>query len=531
MYRYLVPTLIALAVSLSACLDSSSTSDLTNVVNDSANNNTTAAAEAFPAGLAITSPTDVEPDASNASLARSAHLALDRSRFAAVVEDISTILGGSATVGSLFTPATFLQQATLADCYGPSFSYTNHPDGSPANGSFPSGDLGIWKETDSSGTACAAAQLNAQMQGISSRGMMALIGLASMVYAATSNSIDLPAAGASIDLASQMAALGVTDTSFTTATLAKDASDTTWRYELDMVYTDSASNTHNIVITLQHKPTSVTEYEGVLTYQVDDSFNGGHCPSQDVTYNGSIYYKMAGATSLTINARDGMYCGHGTSANKVTDTDVDTTETYTFIDPSETYNAGDGSGWANNFSILGAVFDPTSLDGHYTYAWQAGYGDSNSRILSVGLNGPTQDGEAYYGYGAPVGSTDGSITGFYCNWAGPGTPHPFQAYAQRQFVEFNDTSGLWEVPTGGSDIVYAPTNSCTYEGSPANFWYDRDVDGSENETDQDIFVYSSGAPDGYMNLDLMAAIDGDDADDTPTIEEKMASRGFVQPPM
>ena len=49
-------------------------------------------------------------------------------------------------------------------------------------------------------------------------------------------------------------------------------------------------------------------------------------------------------------------------------------------------------------------------------------------------------------------------------------------HAQRQFVAYNSSTGLFDVSSGGSNIAYAPTNSCSYDGS-GSFVFDTDADG------------------------------------------------------
>lgn len=485
----------------------------------------------FPRGLAIASPVGVQDNSSVAALriGRAVTGFGANSDYMAAIDDIEAVLDGTASFADTFDAQLFLSRPTLTNCFGPTLDYSDHPDGGSGSGNLPSGDLGIWKDTDDSGNACAAAQLDSQMAGVSARGVQALVVLAGMVNAANTAGVALPTAGTSIDLTDEMNALSVANVGFSTATLALDGDGETWSYQVSFTYTDPEFNAHDISITMKHDPgVDANHYEGVLTYQVDDEFSGGHCPSNDVTYNGSIYYNRTAETAMQLNARDGMYCGHGRSAALVTDADLDASGTFQVIDPDDTYDAGTGAGWANNFSILGAAFDPTSLEGDYTYAWQAGYGDSNSRIMSIGVNADATDGEAYYGFGDPVQSTDGTIGGFFCSWAGPGSTHTLHTYAQRQFIQYNAATSKFDVPGGGSDIVYAPTNSCTYEA--AGFWYDRDLDTANDETDAQIQVYASGAPDGYMNLDLMEAVDTD-GDGTATVGEKIAQRGFNQPAM
>jgi hypothetical protein len=231
-----------------------------------------------------------------------------------------------------------------------------------------------------------------------------------------------------------------------------------------------------------------------------------------------------------------MYCGLGVTGAKAADSAVTGGTTYLLLDPATTHGS-DSTGWADNFSILGAEFDPTTTEGHYTYAWQAGENDGYARIFSIGINYNATtslvDGEAYYGFGDDIGTTDGAITGFFCNWAGPrppGSPNTLHDYAQRQSFEYNGTSGTFDVPTGGSDITYAPRNTCTYGTSDtAGFVYDRDLDGDLSDEDAATAQVDTGGT--VLIFDLMTTSGATDAngDGVIDIEDKMLSRGWVQP--
>lgn len=477
----------------------------------------------FPSGLAVASPLAVQVEAGRRGGAGGDYT----THYAWATGRVDQLLAGVLEPSEAFDPGLFLTQSTNAPCFGPSMLYHDHPEGSdgPAFGndpfpSLPSGDLGLWRETDpASGHACAAAELTAQMDGVSARSVMGLMGLASMLATATDAGVALPEAGSALDLLEPMNALGLPGSTFTAAEIALDAAGEVWSYELALTF--AGGDSHDIVVSLQHAPGSDEGvYAGLLRWQVDDRFPGGHCPDQDVTYNGSLFYARSSSTSVLLNARDGMYCGHGTPAATTTDADVDATETWELVDPAEGFDGT--SGWANGFSIVGAAFDPNTLAGGYTYAWQAGYGDSNARIFSVQIseNEATQlvDGEAFYGFGDPIRTTDGTIDGFYCSWAAPGSTHTMQPYVQHQSVTFDPTTGHFEVPVGGSDITYAPTNDCTYEGEPAGFWYDRDLNRTEDEAAGDIEVSAK-------DLDLLAPTG------KGTVPELIEARGFVQPPM
>jgi hypothetical protein len=253
---------------------------------------------------------------------------------------------------------------------------------------------------------------------------------------------------------------------------------------------------------------------------------GGNCGSATTaTNNGTLYYKRSSATDLLVNAREGGYCGDGVVGATVTDADLDSSGAYLFLDPATTYdNGAHADGWANNFGIFSGRFNPGTQEGDYVYAWQAGGLDDHARVFQLGMNADAADGEAYFGFGDSLGTSDGSILGMICNWAGPGNSHTPSPYAQRQFFSFNATSGVFETPTGGSDIVYAPTNSCAYEGSPAGFTYDRDLSGVIDGADVALVYSSTTAPGGALDFDLMKT------GSASTIQEAINNLGFTLPP-
>lgn len=468
----------------------------------------------FPIDLAASSPTNRRDSSSTTTKSGQEFAAFPSPSttisYLTATGRINALLSGSAVLLGSFDPNAFLMQDSDAGCFGPSLKYTNHPDAATlSSGTLPTGDLGIWSEIDSStGDACAAAQFNARMEGRAMRANMALIGLAGLLRAAYSSGTGLPAAGSSVDVTTALNAAAIPSTSFTTATLALDGTATTYTYNLEFVVVDSSGLSHTIKIRLTHTPGgSATNYTGLLTFSVTDNFTGGACGSgtNAVTRIGTFKYTRSGPTNTVVVMRNGQYCGTGTFAT---------------LGSFDTDSQLKATGWSDSFSRYGANYNPKTLEGYYLSAWQAGAGDSYSRILQLGLNGNggslTNDGEAYYGFAAPIDSTDGKILGFYCNWAGPKPASAIglhKEYAQRQFVRFNATSNLWEQPTGGSDIRYAPTDACTYAGT-GTFWYDRDLNGAVNETSSDVNV---STPD-LMGLSTAA-----------TIADAIAARGYTIP--
>lgn len=469
-------------------------------------------ARVFPAGLAVSAPTrqggssfaaapSPSPSPSPAPMG-SASLS-----YAAATAKISSILSGARALASAFDPNSFLSLANNAACFGPTLTYTNHPDG--GSGTLPSGDLGIWLEIDGpTGDACAAAQLNARMDGSSNRANTALMTVASMLRAAISSGTGLPAAGSSVNVLAAMSALGIASTSFTSATIALDGAGSEWTYALAFTFTDGSGVSHDVAIKLVHKPGSSTaNYQGVMTQSVTNTFNGGNCGSgsNPVTRIDTLKYERTSTTALNSIQRSGQFCGSGNY------TSMGSYDSDGQLKPS--------SSWADDFSRFGATYNPSTLKGYYLYAWQAGSGDGYSRILQLGINGmgdgTSNDGESYFGYGDAIAGSDGKVKGFHCIWAGPkpATPVGLQtAYAQRQFIRYDSSTGKWSQPTGGSDIRYAPTDSCTYTGS--GFWYDRNLNGVNDEIATDLTV---STPD-LMGLSGAA-----------TIADAISARGYVIP--
>lgn len=480
----------------------------------------------FPSSLAVASPTD-QSSLTSASLNAAQTAPITRSAsYSQAISRIDTLLAGTTAIRDTFTPELFYSQNTDASCYGPQLYYADHPDGPDAspmgmdsNPSLPTGDLGIWTETEGNTTeACIAAQLNARMQGVRDRSFIALMSVASMIRAYVDDGGTWPddlSAGSSLEVSTQMNAIGITNTTFNTATINLNADGNVWLYNLDFTYTRSSVD-YNIVIQLTHSTAnSETDYEGLLTYRADDTFDPpGNCSSTDVTNNGSLHYIRVSETELRLQSRGAQLCNHG--ANGLT------ASLSTLSSSSFTGNVlNPAASWGNNFHIFTADFNPNTLLGLYSYVWQAGALDTHSRIFNLGLETETI-GEGYFGYGDKVTSTDGSIKGFICNWAGPNNDHTLQEYAQRQNITLNTTSGVYEPSNAAaSDITYAPTNACTYDGS-GSFVYDRDLDG-DDLSDESSLTVNVGASE-VLTLDLMEP-SGSEAD----IEAHISARGYTLP--
>lgn len=491
------------------------------------NQQTIAVEQVFPGGLAVASPTDNIDGGGNALTDQAFAPAVMTwtSAYADAVSRIDALLNGEVAVNDVFTPGLFFNSGINADCYGPSLMYTDHPDAAtPNSGQLPGGDLMMWLETDAnSGHTCSAAQLNARLNGIKDQSFASLMSLASMLFVANSNGYSLPAVGASLDLTSDMNALGLTGITFTTSSIEQTATDQ-WQYTQNYSYDDGGGTARDISVTLSHSSgASAVEYSGLMAYTVDGDnslFGGGNCQQNERTLNGSLAYNRESDSVLKMQSRVATLCGANSSGFVTDMTAADEGQ----VDPSNRYDATTNSdGWSENFNLFGIEMNPNTLEGSYAYVWQAGVGDSHSRIFLMGVNfhetggtGPI-DGEAYAGYGNTVATTDGMIDGIICNWAGPNNSHVLQDFTQRQFFTLDETSGLFFTATGGSDIGYAPTNSCEYDGS-GTFIYDTDLDNDLSD--------ETASP--AIAADLMSAADTD-GDTIATVAEAILNRGFNLP--
>ncbi len=432
----------------------------------------------FPSGLAVASPLSTESDdsESSASLSKSIRKGSGSvsSRYLAFVDKINALLTGGTSGHCTFDPALFLTQERNADCYGPTVQYQAHPDtvstDARYNGQLPSGDVGMWTSVNpTDGHACAAAELNARMDGVAERSLAALMGLASMICTADASGIAAPH-NSTVDLTVEMNALGVTDTTFASATAThSDATGTdVWSYDLDLTYSPMGV-AHHVVVAMKHIPGATSaEYQGRLTFRVGDTTTAGNCPVGDVTDNESLLYASNSATDMNLELRSGQFCG----------TDSDGTVDG-IVDASLKYDAASlPAGWGNNFNVLTTDFDPSTLAGNFAFSWQAGPRDANTRVFNVRMDASTSsvlpDGKAFFGYGADVDGTDGGIDGFICNWAGPNNSHTTQDFAQYQSVQFDSASKVYAVVD--EHLTYAVTNACTYDGT-GSFTVDSDMDG------------------------------------------------------
>jgi hypothetical protein len=235
--------------------------------------------------------------------------------------------------------------------------------------------------------------------------------------------------------------------------------------------TDADGDPQTIMIRLKHVPRNAdnTVYRGKLSYTVttDDGDKFGNCAPGTLTGSTdavSIAYEKSSTTVMTQELRSGNFCG--------TDADPYLSDDNFTVDAAGKFDVtANPDGWANNFNLGKMVYNPVTGAGDFRYAWQAGFGDNNTRVLNVGMDAGTADpddmtGCAWFGYGPDIEEDDaGDIDRMICNWAGPGNSHTGQSLAQEQCLELND-DGIFVATS--SNITYAPTNLCNSNGTVNN---------------------------------------------------------------
>lgn len=496
-----IHTLILCLLLQTAC---SSTADTTSDIVD----DTTTETSIFPEDLSIASPTGSNVitlvNSESAGVAMQASTAPSLSVVTAQ-ETIATLLSTTDIAECAVELEIATQNSLLPpDCYGPQLLYDNHPEEDIAdNGGFlPPGDLGLWLASDeTTSSACAAAELNYQIELLEARVAMAQTGLASMVCV-LNNSTDIttPASGESVDLTSALADVLNNDSmTVNNAILSLDDSSgfAEYSYELALTIADTESTERDITITMSHGllDDEGQTFEGKMSYLFNDTMEGGGCAG-DITQAGSVHYAKNENAEYTVRADSAGFC----KANDEPFTDEGV------LDPSYKYDGLTEGGWGNSYSVLIANYNPEDYTGSYSYSWQAGPNDSHSRVFNVSLSDGESGlaGDAYFGYGSEISSEDfdGTIGGFICDWAVAGSSHELTDYVQHQSLVLEGDVFVAET----SEISYAPTSTCDY--NPADdtdgflFLYDIDANG-EISSDEELTLSVEGITHSLLSIEDM----------------------------
>lgn len=474
--RYLAPVAVACCLTATGCGSSDSTTG----------SSSTAITTAYPSDLAVTSPTS-----SSSATATSISKGMEAGGVAkatatpptvtAQQQKIKDILNATSVSGCTFS-VDFTKQPPSATCYGPTLNFSNHPDGTGVT-QLPQGDLGIWTETDAgTGEACVAAKTNSLVGEIITNATMAQELVAAVLCRAKLAGKGLPEKGASQDLKTEAAAV-ITDgglpMTIGTASIARATDDSgtspVFTTAITGVVTFSAgagtTPSDAFEMNLKHIPAAVADnstYKGRLSLKINRSSGTlqafeslGNCSgSNGLTDAMSIEYHKTSETALTYAMRRAEFCG----------IDASPFDSLGNVDPAAKKSAGKPQGWANDGHYALFNLNPSDGSGNFQYAWQAGSGDGNTRVLNVKVDSGGTTGCGYFGFGPDIaaGSTVGSIDRMICNWAGPGNSHTGVSKAQRQC--FTKSGGKYVSNASNLAITYAPTNACD-KTAAQNFSY------------------------------------------------------------
>lgn len=502
------------------------------------------ASESFPTGLVVASPAELgSASAAASTTARALAVPLGAGAGRAELTDmgarIEAVLAGdtSVSLGGLLSFGNLFLQGSNAGCYGPQLLYANHEDGSGTeSGLLPGGDLGLWLPTDAaSGQPCVVAQLNARTAGVKHATRQGLLLMAVMRATITSSggTLSMPAAGFRTDLTTPFSTVltalpALTGVTVHAATVSLDPFGKTYTYRLAVSRNAGTSAGRSGEIVLQHRPgATAAAYSGVLrvagfdlasgaTFGCSDRMTSGRYQRARVT---TVRYSRQG-DQIDFGARSGQYCGapadladtdYARQVASFTTNELDPAEQLPAGAPGSAVVAGTSTGWRGNFDRFGGRYDRTTGAGQFLYAWQAGTGDRHARALAVSSTyDSTVDSRTVQGYFAftdALATTDGSLLGMVCNWAGPGAVHTPAARFQSQTATLAGLASTF-VATA-SHLGYAPTNAC----ASTTTVFDANADGT----------LAGGEGQGTL-----PALDAP-ASPSVSVQGELVSRGYRQP--
>jgi hypothetical protein len=439
------------------------------------------AVEAFPVGFAVASPLQAAGGGGGVAPARarggSAGIGqsvqaltnvVPGKSFAQKQEELAAILAGASAEDCALVLGN-LAGGYSPLCYGPSLEYHNHPDspGGNQDGQLPSGDLGLWQETDGPVEPCAAAKLGSLVGNAGDKIDYGLYMAASMVCLMNVEGIALPAEGSSEDvtaLLDESLAANNPGVEVGAAAVARlpDAAggEAVYEYSVELDVSPDGVHAFHVGTVLEHAfdAASADSYRGTVRGAISGFDDFMPVQAFSVTYAHSadaLRYRLLlaayGADPPVVFDEDGLL-------------------------------AVDGD-WQGNFQQ--GVFDldaETGSVGDVSFAWQAGRGDDRARVFNVfvGEEEGARAGCGFFGFGprfdAEAGTvSDNTISTFICNWAGPGGDHTGVPGAAQKQCFAGEPGGPFSVTE--SRIAYAPVSDCDTTGDPDFEW--KTVDESE----------------------------------------------------
>ena len=356
-------------------------------------------------------------------------------------------------------------------CYGPEMDYSNHPDfssGTPAaDGRLPSGDLGIWLDTEPTASAagdvpCAAVKMNELIAKAIHNVDMATGSVAMMMCAAAYERISAPNdAGDVLDFSSALNKVPNSPLTITTATLERVDAHTL--KTVLVASHDGGSNNRFGQFSISTLHNSTTR-SGLV--QIERSQTG----QTDRTRVTSARYRPSPQDPLMLQLRV-QQANFLNSANTA------------YFDAEGDVKLGPVTGNPKrnieDSHLLLAEFTPSTGAQTLAYGWNAGGNDSHSRVFNAQADSTTAS--AWYGFVANPYAQNGSDTagnqpnldlsastaGMICNWAGPGNNHSPVAFLQHQSMT-KDSQDHWILAGSGSLIRYVPTVGCELPSNSSN---------------------------------------------------------------
>lgn len=465
-----------------------------------------------------------------------------------VAEYLERVATGAAvpTVTNLPLSA-FFQNYTAANCYGPEIIYDNHDQGDrtgseipttvssptgPNTGPLPTGDVGMWltrEGNQATGTPCSVAQLDRLIEPLKKRSNSSLMLAARLRAIAIAGSAGLPVSGATATITTDvntffqsLLPVGATG-SVSLASIENVSSSFTYSFVATM---SNGGVTSEIAIKIVHSPGASDAFSGVLTYATAQSSD--NCAGGRRANVGTVRYDRTSSTVMNVTSREAPVCVPTATAINTTFSNFMTLTADGELDPTITGGPANTKGWAqqgSGFKRIGATFDPANQEGNYKFAWQAGVGDSHSRMfaMNIDVTGDDRTGKAFFGFSgnmAQTAPTSHNLVGMICNWAGPAAlardgSNPTQNVTtkfQYQAVTLLGTATTWDVAAGAgsSKLAFAPTNTCDSGGGMT---YD---------------VNANRVLDGGEGTSVTNDLDAPAAPRT-TVQAEIEARGFANP--
>ncbi|MFZ3230913.1 MAG: hypothetical protein WA160_11960 [Pseudobdellovibrio sp.] len=273
---------------------------------------------------------------------------------------------------------------------------------------------------------------------------------AGMACVAAKAGLTPPTASSSLDLTASMVGIVTingTAVAVSSASIAREANDTSGNpvYLTSLIGT---TGTKTFTIRLKHVPTNADDStnKGKISVMVSNSSPAG-------TDGASLEYEKVSATTAkilmkTVNSNSASFDPYVSGTNK---------------------SVNLSSAWNNNANYLTGDLDLSAKTGKFSYAWQAGSGDSHTRVFNLILTagGGATTGTGFFGFGPTMSAGPGAISGMICAWTGPDQTHAQVAFVQRQNLAL--TSGIYTV-SGASYTVFDPVADCEAAGAMSMSW-------------------------------------------------------------